>query len=150
MAIVTNWYTMDNKAGVDLNYPQTISASTNPDYPAPSAKLLDRVQGNMGSEWVFVQASTTVSANNLVVISNTGIANNMTSALQASHVYAYGVAEFQASNAQPGDFFWALLKANGGVGVTVSPSAGRGVQLYISALAGAVTSSVTSNAIVNI
>lgn len=151
MTIVTNWYTMDSKEGVNLNQTQTISTTTNPDYPAASANLLDRVQGNMGSEWVFVKASTTVTAFNLIAIDDLGNANNLTSALVASNFYSYGVAEFQSSNAQPGDFFWALLKANGGVAVNVSPSATKGSILYIAtAVPGAVTSSVTSDALNNI
>jgi hypothetical protein len=151
MTIVTNWYTMDNKEGVDLNNPQSISTTSNPDYPAPSAKLLDRVQGNYGSEWVFVKASTTVTAFMAVAIDDLGNANDLTSALIASNFYSYGIAEFQASNAQPGDYFWALLKANGGVAVQVSPSATKGSILYISPLTpGAFTSSATSDAINNI
>ena len=73
--------------------------------------LGDRVQGNNGSEWVFVQASTTVTAFMAVAIDNTFKANDLTSALIASNVYSYGIAEFQASNAQPNDYFWALLTA---------------------------------------
>ncbi len=69
MAIITNWYTVDNKPGANLNQPQTISTTTNPDYPAANFALGDRCQGNNGSEWVFVQASATVTANNLVAIS---------------------------------------------------------------------------------
>lgn len=150
MTIVTNWYTVDGKEGVDLNNPQTINTATAPEYPGSPFRIMERVQGINGSEWLFVQASTTVTANNAVVIDNSGKANNMTSALVASNVYAYGIAEFQASNAQPNDYFWALLKANGGVAVNISPSVGRGVQMYISAVAGSFTSSVTSDAIMNI
>lgn len=145
MTINTNWYTMDGKEGVDLNNPQTISTTSNPDYPGPNAKLLDRVQGNFGSEWVFVQASTTVTANNAIVIDNTGKANNSTPALIASNVYALGIAEFQASTAQPNDYFWACLKADGGLAINVSPSAGRGVALYLSAVAGSFSSSVNGS-----
>ena len=57
MAIITNWYTVDNKPGANLNQPQTISTTTNPDYPAANFALGDHCLGNNGSEWVFVQAS---------------------------------------------------------------------------------------------
>lgn len=152
MAIITQWYTVDNKEGVDLNNVQPVNVTTNPEYPGPSAKLGDRVQGNAGSEWVFVQASVTVTRYNAVCIDGTSFrAFNMTSALVASNVYSYGIAEFQTTQANGaganGDYFWALLKANGGVAVNISPSAGRGVNLFISAVDGAFTSSVTSNAI---
>lgn len=141
MTIVTNWYTMDCKEGVNLNQVQTISTTSNPDYPAPNAKLGDRVQGNNGSEWVFVQASTTVTQFMAVAIDNTFKANDLTSALISSGVYSYGIAEFQLGNpgsatvganvAQPNDYFWALLKANGGVAINISPSATRGTILYL-------------------
>lgn len=150
MTIVTNWYTMDNKEGVDLNNPQTISTTSNPDYPAPSAKLGDRVQGNNGSEWIFVQASTTVTANNIIAIDNTFKANTATLAAVASNNFSLGVAEFQASAAQPSDFFWALLKANGGVAVNVSPSVGRGVPVYLQANTGQITSSASTNRLNNV
>jgi len=151
MTIITNWYTMDCKEGVNLNRPTAaINTATNPEYPAAPFALLERVQGNNGSEWVFVKASTTVTQNMAVVIDNSGNANNLTSALQASHVFAYGIAEFQDTSVGPGDLFWALLKANGGVAVNVSPSVGRGAQMYISGVPGAWTSSVTSNAAMNI
>ncbi len=158
MAINTNWFPLDGKPGLALGvvtpYAQAGSSSA-PEYTGPPAKLLDRVQGNNGSEWILVQASSTVTQYNCVVIDNAGQANNMTSALVASNVYAYGFAQFNTTQANgaasgQGDYFWALLKANGGVGINISPSAGRGVQLYISATPGCFTSSVTSNAIMNI
>ena len=155
MAVNTNWYTMDNKVGVDLNNVQTISVTTEPSYPAANAVLGDRVQGNDGSEWIFVQASTTVSQYMAVAIDLNNRANNLTSALVASNVYSYGLAQFRATQANgggaAGEFFWALLKCASGAGINLAASAGRGVQLYISSgTAGAFTSSVTSNAIMGI
>ena len=151
MTIITNWYSTDNKEGVNLNQTQTISPTANPDYPAPSFALLERVQGCQGSEWVFVKASTTVTQFMAVVIDNLGNANDATSALIASNVYAMGIAEFQTTQANPGDYFWALLKADGGVAVNVSPSVGRGVPMYIAAATpGAFTSSANTTRINNI
>jgi len=150
MAIITNWYTVDNKLGANLNQPQTISTTTNPDYPAANFALGDRCQGNNGSEWVFVQASATVTANNLVAISNEFKAVCLTSALIASQLYSYGVAEFQASAAATSDYFWALLKANGGVAVNAVASTSTGSFVFIAGTAGMITSSVTSDALMNI
>lgn len=142
MTIVTNFYVMDGKLGVDLNFPQTSVTITNdPSIPGPRAKLGDRIQAMDGSEWMFVLASTTVTQYNMVVIDNLFNANNITSALVASNVYTYGIGHFQATQANAGDYFWACMKANGGVGLNVSPSAGRGVALFVSAVAGRVTSS---------
>lgn len=160
MAVNTNWYPMLGKPGLGLGtvipYAQAGSSAA-PEYTGPPAKLLERVEGNYGSEWVMVQASSTVSQYNCVVIDNSGNANNITSALVASNVYGYGFAQFNSTQANgsatagQGDYFWALLKANGGVGINLTSSAGRGVQLYISpTVPGTFTSSVTSNAIMNI
>lgn len=156
MTIVTNWYPDDGKLGANLNSPITISSTSNPDYPAAPFALGERLQGNNGSEWIYVQCSTTCAPYDLVVIDNAFKANPATSALVASNVYALGIAEFQATlggasqTANALDYFWALLKANGGVAVNVSPSAGRGVALFIASTAGKITSSVTSNRLNNI
>lgn len=161
MAVNTNWYPMVPKIGLGLGqifqYSQA-GAPADPSYTGPPAKLLERVEANFGAEFVMVQASTTVSQYNCVVIDNQGYANNITSALIASNVYAYGFAQFTGTQANgnsagvgTGDYFWALLKANGGVGINLTASAGRGVQLYVSpTVPGTFTSSVTSNAIMNI
>lgn len=155
MTIVTKWYAVDNKLGVDLNNVQTnTNITTNPEYPntVGTPALGERVDGINGSEWLFVQASTTVTAFNAVCIDENFRANNMTSALIASNVYAYGIAEFQSSVANgpgsSGDKFWALLKADFGVAVNISESAGRGVNLYVSpTVPGRFGSSVVANAI---
>ena len=139
MAVETLWYTMDNKSGVDLNYPFTSvdsAAAPNPTVPAAPANKGDRVQGNNGSEWIFVQASATVTAKNLIAINNVGNCANLTSALVISNVYTYGIAMFQATQANATDFFWALVKANFGAALNVdatSSVAGVGAALYISA-----------------
>lgn len=147
MAVITNWYTMDGKEGVDLNFPQTsVTITTDPSVPAPRAKLGDRVQGNSGSEWVFCIASATITQYNCIAFDKGYNAVNITSALVASNLYSYGMAQFQATQANTGDYFWALLKANGGVAINVSASAQASAFLFISGTAGRFTSSVTSNA----
>lgn len=149
MAVVTSWYTMDNKLGVDLNFVQTSVTITNdPSVPAPRAKLGDRVQGNLGSEWVFVIASATVTQNMLIAINGSYACTDLTSALVVSQIYFYGVAQFQSTLASPGDNFWALLKADSGVGINVASSVQANANVYIaSGTPGAITSSVTSDAL---
>jgi hypothetical protein len=156
--VVTNvgagWFTLDTKEGVDLNNPQTISTTANPEIPAPRAALGTRVQGNNNSEWVFVQASTTVSQNSLVAIDVNFAANPLTTTLASSLVYTYGICQIgtmQATNCQPNDYFWALLRASGGATINVSATAARGVQLYVAtAQAGAVTSTASGTAVKNL
>lgn len=148
MTVRTNWYTMDNKLGVNL-YNTLItsinsSATPNPDYPGPPANLGDRVQGNAGSEWMFVQASATVTANNLIAIDVNGKCANLTTALITSGVYSYGIATIQATQANATDQFWACLKANNGAALNAvtTGSAATGAALYLSAEPGRVTTSV--------
>lgn len=157
--IVTNWYTVDGKIGVDLNNVQTSvgAPAQNPnlvEIPAGRAALGTRVQGNNGSEWLFVAATVTVSANDLVAIDVNYSATPLTTTLASSNVYTYGIAAFQTSVANGGatpDLFWALMKADSGALVNVSATAAKGVQLYIAtAQSGAVTSTASGTAVKNI
>lgn len=165
MTIITTFYTMDGKEGVDLNFSQTsISVTTAPEVPAPRAKLGDRVQGNAGSEWMFVQASATATCFNVVAIDSNFQARNVTSALMASNVYTYGVVELQPNqfgaavsvgNANGGvvnvsDYFWAAMKVNGGAVVNVISTAALGAKLYVSSTAGVLTSSAQSEQLTGI
>jgi hypothetical protein len=142
---------------VDLNNPVTsVSIGANPlvpEYPMPPANLGDRAQGTGDSEWMFVQASATVSAFNIIAIDAAGKCANLTSTLLASGLYAIGIAEFQPAGgvtvgnanggvANAGDFFWALLKAANGarLNVATDQSITTGSALYISTTAGRVTS----------
>ena len=160
--IVTNvgsgWFTIDNREGVDLNNPNptvySSSAGTTPETPGPYQRLGSRVQGNNNSEWVMVQASTTVSQNSLCAIDVNFAANPLTTTIASSLVYTYGICQIgtqQATNCQPGDYFWALLRASGGATINISATAAKGVQLYIAtALPGAVTSTSTGTAVKNL
>lgn len=147
--IITNFYTVDNQAGANLNFPQTISVTTNPEYPAPNDNLGDTCQGIGGSQWVFVKASTTVTALNVVMIDESFNANNC-SWSQANGVSlqkTLGIAEFQASVANAGDYFWAQVRGQGGSLVNVLSTAAAGAQLYLSSSSpGSVTTTVASSA----
>lgn len=160
MTLYSNWYATDPKIGDDLQYITPFYATASyPDYPYgggnPANRLGEPVMGIGGSEWMFVQASSTVTALNVVAIDNTFKANNLTSALAASQVYSYGIAHFKSTLADGGssgngDFFWALMLARGGFSVQIIPSATRGVQLYISTTAGALTASASGTQVQNI
>lgn len=152
MAIISNFYTVDNQIGANLNTPQTINTTTNPEYPAPNDFLGDICQGVGGSQWMFVQASTTVTAFNVVMIDNNFKANNCnfqdtSGASTFSLSKTLGLAEFQVSVANAGDYFWAQLAGRGGSAVNVQSTAAANAQLYISSSTpGAVTTTVASSA----
>src|ERR1700675_3775589 len=125
MAIITNFYSVDNQIAVDLNNPQTISITTNPEIPGPRSIVGDTLQGIGGSQWVFVKASTTVTALNVVLIDESFNANNcnLTIATGLSNQKTLGIAEFQASVANAGDYFWAQMRGQGGSLVNVQGTA---------------------------
>lgn len=170
MAITTNWYVMDNKAGVNLNKVVTsvtiTSNPSQPEYPGVPHNLGDRVQGNNGSEWMFVQASVTVTAFNLCKVGRGFMVNNLSAsaATSATYGFVYGVAQFQLVGsasvgaavggvANAGDFFWLLMKANGGVrfNLVSSVSAASTSKFYLSeGNPGQVTTSATLNLAVGI
>lgn len=156
MTIITNFYTVDNQAGVNFNQPQTISVTTNPEIPAANAALGDTCQGIGGSQWVFVKASTTVTALNVVMIDSNFNANNVNwTQTGVSNQKSLGIAEFQASVANAGDYFWAQVRGEGGTAVNVQSTAAAGAQLFISsstpgALTTTINSSATNASILNI
>lgn len=160
MTVRLSWFTMDNKIGVDLNrIVASIAVTASPDIPAAPMKLGDRVQGNGGSEWMFVQASATVSAFNTVAIDANARARNVTQALITSNVYTYGVASFRPNQfgslvsvgnenggvVNPNDFFWALLRANQGSQLNMVSSVDAGARLFVSAVPGVLTASASNS-----
>jgi hypothetical protein len=148
------WICTDTKEGVDLNNPLTINTTTNPEVPANPIPLGTRIQGLNNSEWVRVLASTTVSQNSLVAIDVNFSCNPLTTTLASSNIYTYGLCQIgtqQATNCQPGDYFWALLRASGGATLNVSATAAKGAQLYIAtAQSGAATTTASGTALKNI
>lgn len=160
MTVVTQFYTMDNKEGVDLNFIQTSVTITNdPSIPAPRAKLGDMVLGNNGSIWVFVQASATVTCYNVVAIDTNFQVRTATTALLASQVYTFGIAEFQPNQlgatvsigaasggvCNSSDYFWCAKMISGGGQVNCITTAAAGTKLWISGTSpGSLTSTASS------
>lgn len=145
MAVNTNWYALDPKLGFNLANTYTISSTATPEVPQPPAVLGDRINGNLGSEWIFLQASATVSANNLIAFDNNYKAVVLTSALVVSLAYSLGVSQMNVSAAATGDYFWGLLKANSGVAINVHSSVQKNAFVYLSGQAGCITSSATGD-----
>lgn len=151
------WYSEDPKVGFGLNNTFTVLTSvaqpTNMEFPAPPAKLGDTCQGNNNSKWVFVQASTTITAGNVIWISPQFKANNMPAGAsigttwggtQVSSYGVFGLAQFtngsptniQSSltqvTAQPNDYFWACLEAEAGLQINCATSAQANTAVYAS------------------
>jgi predicted RecA/RadA family phage recombinase len=104
------------------------------------------VHGNQGSEFIFVQASTSITLGDFVVVTNNFFANSMTTTNIASTLGA-DIAQVGAILAQSvtfipaGAFFWAALRGHNLPGnANDAVVAGAPVQLFTSATAGIVTS----------
>jgi len=149
MSVRTRWYTEDNKLGVDLNNTEAaIAVTTYPEFPANRIALGEQVQGVGGSRWMYVVASATVSANNLIAISPAGAtefhAESLTSAHVASGIYSFGISQMSVAAAATGEAFWALLEARSGAAINCVSSCVAGAQLYLyPGQAGKITTTAT-------
>lgn len=155
------FYQTVNNMGVDPTVYSAVSASVTPETPAPPFLVGTRAFGSDGSEFIYVQASTSISLTDFVVldmgagagndayqansITNTNVASSL-----AVGVASTGLVLRQSVTFIPaGAFFWACTKGqnipattSGGTGglATNAP----GVVLFTSATAGILTSVTTS------
>lgn len=146
------FYQTLNNLGVDPTAYYTFTASVTPETPAPPFTVGTRAFGSDGSEFVFVQASTSISLTDFVAI-NTGswaapfMANSLTTTNVASSIM-YGIASSglvlkQSVTFIPaGAFFWACTKGTYLPATTSNGLASNtsGVILFTSATAGVLTS----------
>ncbi len=146
MAVQTSWFCTEASEGVDLNTTQpAINLTTNPETPGLPQNLGTVREGSANSLWVLVQASTTITQFNLVVIDDSFKANNFTTASAlANPAYQMGLAEFAQSSADPGSnpVFWCAIRGTG-MQVNVSGSAGTGVTVNNGTTPGMVSISAT-------
>ena len=157
MAQPVFYQTLSN-LGVDPTIYYTNTASVTPEYPAPPFLVGTRAFGSDGSEFVFVQASTSISLTDFVVI-NIGSpggggyqANSVTNTTVASSLAvglgSTGLVLKQSVTFIPaGAFFWALTKGQNVPATTSNglASTAGGVTLFTSATAGVLTSVTTSS-----
>jgi hypothetical protein len=172
-----SWFPMDNKVpGVALQSTQTvvnsqgsgatalsaITGTTGYELPASGMNLGEHIQGNNNSLWLFVKASTTVTAGNAVIWDSGFNANNATVTLAVTGK-GVGIAQFyttglgassiqstlQVATAQPGDFFWIATQGQGLiVNLSATTSVGNGLYL-VAGSPGLLTPATTGTARVN-
>jgi hypothetical protein len=134
-------YTVLNKEGVDLGAVYTNTASLTPETPSPPFAIGEEVIGNNGSQWIFCQASTSITANDWVAITGAGQANSMTSTnIAASGGVRIGVSPVTAL---AGNYFWAAINSTK-MTAQLGAASNQGVLLYATAVAGVVSSVSTS------
>lgn len=151
MAAPTTWNTSP-QSGVDVTtYYAGISASLTPETPAPPFAVGAIMTGNQGTEFVFVQASTTIALGDFVAIQNgffaTSLTNtNVISSLGCQIGMAATVVAQSVTLIPAGAFFWAAIRGSSLSGnAATATTAGAPVQLYTTATAGAIAS-VTASA----
>ena len=177
------WYAEDQAIGKGLNYTYpvwssaTANANANVEIPGPPAKLGDVCAGNNGSRWVFVQASSTITAGNVIYINQQFMANVLSSASLIISSYGItaptsnmkiGFAQFNNGLpssirlsttqvvANPSDYFWACLGAEAGLQVNIGATScqrGAVVPLLSQAMKGAIVTTIdpgTSVSFVNL
>ncbi len=155
------FYQTLNMVGVDPTQYYVNSASVTPETPAPPFLVGTQAFGSDGSQFVFVQASTSISLTDFVIINN-GLpgSNYQASSLTSTNIIgsvATGIGSTGimikgsiASVIPAGAFFWACTRGQN-VPATTSGNASPlqatagGVALFTSATAGVITS-VTANA----
>jgi hypothetical protein len=159
MAQPVFYQTLSNM-GVDPTVYSAVSASTTPETPAPPFLVGTRAFGSDGSEFVFVQASTSISLTDFVAL-NIGSpgggqyqANSVTNTNVASSLMvglgSTGLVTKQSVTFIPaGAFFWAMTRGQNIPATTSGGTGGLatnvgGVTLFTSATAGILTSVTTS------
>ena len=65
-----NFYQTVNNVGVDVTQYLVASASVTPEYPAPPFLPGTRAFGSDGSEFLYVQASTTINPSDFVMLNS--------------------------------------------------------------------------------
>lgn len=139
--MVQNFFSTQNTEGVDVLQTYTITSQT-PEYPGPPFELGQQVQGNDGSAWIFLKASTTITQYDAVGI-DTSFNGNPLSSTMAAAGYAIGWAQNAVNG---GDYFWAAMQGRGGghFSIRVASSCAAGVALYTTTTAGVLDDSATA------
>lgn len=156
------FYQTLNMQGVDPTIYTINNASTTPEYPAPPFLVGTKAFGSDGSEFIFVQASTSISLTDFVVINagqavspyqaNSVTTTNVQSSLAVGLASTGLVVKGSVSFIPAAAYFWALTKGqfvpattSGGTGGLASNTGG--VALFTTATAGVISSVTTSQSL---
>lgn len=154
------FYQTLNNLGVDPTVYFTNTASVTPETPAPPFLVGTQAFGSDGSQFVFVQASTSISLTDFVMITSGAagssyLANSLTSTNVASSIPvgigSTGLVLRQSVTYIPaGAYFWALTRGqyvpattSGGSGNPMFSNAGS-VVMFTTATAGVITSTTVN------
>lgn len=154
-----NFYQTYSGIGIDPTVYYAVSASATPETPAPPFQVGTQAHGTDGSQFVFVQASTTINPGDFVTLNigqnvspfqaNSVTTTNVQSSLCVG-LAATGLVVAQSVSYIPaGAYFWAVTK---GQYIPALSSAGLatntgGVMLFTTATAGVISSVTTSQSL---
>lgn len=134
-----------NVLGVDVTSVYVSTAqSINPELSPQQFALGQMISAQNGGEFVFVQASASITGNDFVAITLAFQANSMTSTNAQTAGMTIGVAPTTTVGVLAGQFFWAQTRGKAVVANLGSASA-TGVILYTTAVAGVLSSVTGSN-----
>jgi hypothetical protein len=152
------FYQTMNNVGIDPTVYYAVSASVTPETPAPPFLVGTRAFGSDGSEFVFVQASTSISLTDFVVlnsgqavspfqansVTNTNVVSSLAVALASTGLVLKQSVTFIPAAA----FFWALTRGTFVPATTSNGLASNagGVTLFTGATAGVLTSATAGAA----
>ena len=147
MASATSFNTL-SKEGVDVTVVYTMTASLTPETPAPPFAIGDICEGMFGAQWVFVQASTSITVNDWLAIKGSMQANSLTTTnIAAAGGVQLGVAPGATAgnggvNATmlAGTYFWAQIRGSQVAANGIAATSTSNVDLFTSATAGILTS----------
>ena len=154
-----NFYQTLNNVGVDVTQYVKVSASETPDTPAPQFLPGTRAFGSDGSEYLFVQASGSVSLTDFVLINagtnlspymaNSITTTNVTSSIAVGLGSTGLIVAGSVTFIPAGAYFWACTK---GQYIPATTSVGlasntKGVALFTTATAGVLSSVTTSQSL---
>lgn len=154
------FYQTLNQVGVDPTVYYVVSASVTPETPAPPFLVGTRAFGSDGSEFIFVQASTTINPTDFVVLNigsqaggpyqaNSITNTNVTSSLAVGLASTGLVLQQSVSYIPAGAYFWALTKGQYVPATTSNGLASNasGVALFSTATGGVLSSVTTSQSL---
>lgn len=137
-----------NILGVDVtNIYVSTAASINPEISPQQFALGQMIQAQNGGEFVFVQASTSISGNDFLAITLAFQANSITTTNaqeSATPGLTIGVAPATTVGILAGQWFWAQTRGKNVVG-NLGAASSTGVTLYTTAVAGVLASVTGSN-----
>ncbi len=118
----------------------TIGANLASSTSAPKFALGTISAGDNGSEWMYVQASTTIAAYDFVGADSSFKANPLSSTMAAAGI-TVGVSQIAVPISE---YFWVALQGRGSISGKVAASCAAAVPLYTTTTPGTLDDSATA------